>query len=79
MTTLVFVLIWVSLGVGLLLIALSGGPGGALQKLQSQSRGSRKAAIILFAISEGIARYLDHRKAQANPAREWDDDEASPL
>ncbi len=35
--------------------------------------------VILFAISEGIARYLDHRKAQANPAREWDDDEASPL
>ena len=51
MTTLVFVLIWVSRGVGLLLIALSGGPGGALQKLQSQSRGSRKAATILFALA----------------------------
>ena len=51
MTTLVFVLIWVSLGVGLLLIALSGGPGGALQKLQSQSRGSRRAAAILFALA----------------------------
>jgi len=51
MTTLVFVLIWVSLGVGLLLIALSGGPGGALQKLQSQSRGSRRAATILFALA----------------------------
>ena len=51
MTTLVFVLIWVSLGVGLLLIALSGGPGGALQKLQSQSRGSRKAATVLFTLA----------------------------
>jgi mono/diheme cytochrome c family protein len=51
MTTLVFVLVWVVLGLGLLLIALSGGPSGALQRLQSQSRGSRKAAIVLFAIA----------------------------
>src|SRR5829696_1131284 len=51
MSTLIFVLIWVVLGLGLLLIALSGGPGGALQKLQSQSRGSRKAAIVFFAIA----------------------------
>jgi sec-independent protein translocase protein TatC len=35
--------------------------------------------VILFAISEAIARYLDHRRAQADPARVWDDDEASPL
>ena len=39
MTTLVFVLVWVVLGVGLLLIALSGGPGGALQQLMSTTRG----------------------------------------
>ena len=51
MTTLVFVLVWVVLGLGLLLIALSGGPSGALQRLQSQSRGSRKAAVVLFAIA----------------------------
>ena len=51
MTTLVFVLFWVALGLGLLLIALSGGPGGALQRLQSQSRGGRKAAVAIFAVS----------------------------
>jgi mono/diheme cytochrome c family protein len=51
MTTLIFVLFWILLGLGLLLIALSGGPGGALQRLQTQSRGGRKAAIVLFAIA----------------------------
>ena len=51
MTALIFVLTWVVLGLGLLLIALSGGPSGALQRLQSQSRGSRKAAIVLFAVA----------------------------
>jgi mono/diheme cytochrome c family protein len=51
MLTVVFVLAWVILGLGLLLIALSGGPSGALQQLQSQSRGSRKAATVLFAIA----------------------------
>ena len=51
MTTLIFVLTWVILGLGLLLIALSGGPSGALQRLQSQSRGSRKAAIVLFVVA----------------------------
>ena len=39
------------LGLGLLLVALSGGPSGALQRLQSQSRGSRKAAIVLFVLA----------------------------
>ena len=51
MTTLIFVLTWVILGLGLLLIALSGGPSGALQRLQSQSRGSRKAAVVLFVVA----------------------------
>ena len=51
MSTLIFVLIWVGLGLGLLLIALSGGPSGALQQLQSQSRGGRRAANILFVIA----------------------------
>jgi sec-independent protein translocase protein TatC len=35
--------------------------------------------VLLFAISEVIARFLDRRKAQADSARTWDDDEASPL
>ncbi len=51
MSTLIFVLVWVFLGLGLLLIALSGGPSGALQRLQSQSRGSRKAAIVAFVLA----------------------------
>src|ERR671916_1567511 len=51
MTTLIFVLTWVVLGLGLLLIALSGGPSGALQRLQSQSRGSRKAAVVFFVLA----------------------------
>jgi len=51
MFTLIFVLFWVLLALGLLLIALSGGPSGALQQLQSQSRGSRKAATVLFGIA----------------------------
>ena len=51
MLTLIFVLTWVILGLGLLLVALSGGPSGALQRLQSQSRGSRKAAIVLFVLA----------------------------
>ena len=51
MFTLIFVLFWVLLALGLLLVALSGGPSGALQQLQSQSRGSRRAATVLFAIA----------------------------
>jgi len=51
MSTLIFVLIWVGLGLGLLLIALSGGPGGALQRLQSQSRGGRRFATIVFLVA----------------------------
>src|SRR5687768_10153394 len=51
MSTLVFVLVWVVLGLGLLLIALSGGPSGALQRMQSQSRGGRKAALVFFVLS----------------------------
>jgi mono/diheme cytochrome c family protein len=51
MSTIIFVLIWVSLGLGLLLIALSGGPSGALQQLQSQTRASRKAAMVLFVLA----------------------------
>jgi mono/diheme cytochrome c family protein len=51
MSTLVFVLVWVLLGLGLLIIALSGGPSGAVAKLQSQSRGSRKFAAVVFVLA----------------------------
>jgi mono/diheme cytochrome c family protein len=51
MTTIVFVLVWVVAGLGLLLIALSGGPSGAAGRLMSQSRASRRVATVLFAIT----------------------------
>jgi mono/diheme cytochrome c family protein len=51
MTTLIFVLVWVALGLGLLLVAMSGGPGGALQQLMSTSRAARRVAIVLFTIA----------------------------
>jgi mono/diheme cytochrome c family protein len=51
MTTLIFVLVWVVLGLGLLFIALSGGPSGAAGRLMSTSRGGRRVAIVLFALS----------------------------
>jgi mono/diheme cytochrome c family protein len=50
MSTLVFVLIWVGLGLGLLLIAMSGGPSGAAQRMMSTSRVARRISIVLFAI-----------------------------
>jgi len=51
MSTLIFVLVWVALGLGLLLLALSGGPGGALQRVMSQSRRGRKAAVVAFGLA----------------------------
>jgi len=51
MSTLIFVLVWVVLGVGLVLIAMSGGPGGALQRVMSTSRRGRRVAAVLFTIS----------------------------
>lgn len=51
MSTLIFVLIWVVLGLGLLFIALSGGPSGAAQQLMSTSRAGRRVAIVLFALA----------------------------
>jgi mono/diheme cytochrome c family protein len=51
MSTLIFVLVWVVLGVGLVLVAMSGGPGGALKQLMSTSRGARRAATVLFTIA----------------------------
>lgn len=51
MSTLIFVLVWVVLGLGLLLMALSGGPGGAVQRLMSTTRRGRRAAVVLFALA----------------------------
>ncbi len=51
MTTFIFVLVWVVAGLGLLLIAMSGGPSGASQRFMSQTRASRRVATVLFAIA----------------------------
>jgi mono/diheme cytochrome c family protein len=51
MLTLIFVLVWVLLGVGLVVIALSGGPGGAAERMMSTGRGARRAASVLFVIA----------------------------
>jgi mono/diheme cytochrome c family protein len=50
MSTLIFVLIWVGLGFGLLLIALSGGPSGAAQRMMSTGRVARRVSIVMFAV-----------------------------
>jgi mono/diheme cytochrome c family protein len=54
MWTLVFVLIWVLLALGLVVVAMSGGPGGALAKLQSQTRASRRIAVVAFLLAVAV-------------------------
>jgi mono/diheme cytochrome c family protein len=51
MSTLIFVLVWVVLGLGLLLVAMSGGPSGALKGMMSQTRRSRRFAVVAFAFA----------------------------
>lgn len=48
MSTLLFVLVFVSLGLGTLLFAMSGGRGGLGAVLHSQTRGSRRFATFAF-------------------------------
>jgi mono/diheme cytochrome c family protein len=50
-TTLVFVIIFVGLGLGVLFVAMSGGPGGARRRLASQSRGTRRLALVNFVLA----------------------------
>jgi mono/diheme cytochrome c family protein len=47
-TTLVFVLVFVGLALGVLFVALSGGASGARARLASQSRGTRRLALVNF-------------------------------
>lgn len=49
--TYLFVAAWVVLGLGLLFVAMSGGPRGARERLQSQSRDARRAATAVFTIA----------------------------
>jgi cytochrome c5 len=50
MTTLVFVLAFILLGLGVLFVAMSGGPGGIGSVLHSQNRGSRRFATSAFVV-----------------------------
>ena len=50
MAVIAFVAFWVLVALGLLFIAISGGPGGARERLQTQSRGGRKGAFLIFAV-----------------------------
>ena len=51
MLTYIFVLFWVLLGLGILFVAFSGGPGGAGSRLMSTGRGARRTAAVLFVIA----------------------------
>lgn len=51
MSTLVFVLVFVLLGLGVLFVAMSGGPGGIGSVMHSQTRGSRRFATSAFVVS----------------------------
>jgi mono/diheme cytochrome c family protein len=50
LATIAFLAFWVVVGLVLFFIALRGGPRGARATLQSQSRGGRRAATIVFAL-----------------------------
>jgi mono/diheme cytochrome c family protein len=77
MATLVLVLIFVLLGLGVLFVAFSGGPVGARTRLGSQSRASRRLAVAGFVIAlivlglgvpAAVIALVDHRDSipQAN-------------
>jgi mono/diheme cytochrome c family protein len=51
MLTLIFVLVWVGLALGLVFVAFSGGTKGAAAQLMSTSRGARRAATVLFFVA----------------------------
>jgi mono/diheme cytochrome c family protein len=51
MSTLVFVLVFILLGLGVLFTAMSGGPSGIGSVLHSQSRGSRRFATFAFVVT----------------------------
>lgn len=51
MAVLVFTLIFVALGLGVLFVAMSGGPGGARKRMASQSKGTRRLALVNFLLA----------------------------
>ena len=51
MSTLIFIVVFVLLGLGVLFVAMSGGPGGARRRMGSQSRRSRRLAVAGFFVA----------------------------
>jgi mono/diheme cytochrome c family protein len=51
MAVLAFTLLFVALGLGVLFVALSGGPGGARRRMASQSRRTRRIALVNFLLA----------------------------
>jgi mono/diheme cytochrome c family protein len=51
MAVLAFTLLFVALGISVLFVALSGGPGGARKRMASQSRRTRQIALINFLLA----------------------------
>jgi mono/diheme cytochrome c family protein len=76
LATAAFLAFWVLVGLVLFFIALRGGPRGARAALQSQSRGSRRTATVVFAVfylAIGVAVPIlilvsDHDSADARVA-----------
>jgi mono/diheme cytochrome c family protein len=50
-TTLVFTLLFITLGLSVLFVAMSGGPSGARRRMASQSRGTRRLALVNFVLA----------------------------
>jgi hypothetical protein len=46
----IFIGFWIVIGLALLFVGMRGGPGGARAALQSQSRGGRRFAALLFIV-----------------------------
>jgi mono/diheme cytochrome c family protein len=51
MAVLAIVLLFVLLGLGVFILAMSGGPRGAGQRVQTQSRRGRRGAVLLFVLT----------------------------
>jgi mono/diheme cytochrome c family protein len=75
MSTLVFVLVFILLGLGVFFVAMSGGPGGALARVHSQSRAGRRVAglgfivalvLLGFAVPAAVIAVVKGRKSVQN-------------
>jgi mono/diheme cytochrome c family protein len=51
MAVLAIILLFVLLGLGAFFLAMSGGPGGARERIQTQSRRGRRGAVLLFVLT----------------------------